>query len=353
MHRPARGRAQVEDAQLGLDAVAARDAREHVHLAHELRRPARRRAAVHLVRRPDLHDLARRASRPAGRPARAPPPGRGSRAGRWRRPRAGSARPRGAGRRAASRRGSRTARRAAPARARARARAPAPPAGARRRRARAGSGRLVLEADELERAPRRARRAPRAAAPSSPKATLPSHRQVREQRVVLEDHPDPALLGRHHGPARPRPRRSTTTSPASGRSKPAIRRSSVVLPQPDGPSTATQLAALDLEVSSRTAGHRAERLRQAAQPHVAHAGTASGSSTHARGRRGLDLARTRARTAGSARRPAAARRARSGGRAARRSRRATRSWPARPRSRACRRPAGAAAAWPAAPSSPR
>ncbi len=65
-------------------------------------------------------------------------------------------------------------------------------------------------------------------------------RQVREEGVVLEHHPDAAPL--RAAPTRPRRRPCSPairTVPASGVSKPAIRRSSVVLPQPDGPSRAT------------------------------------------------------------------------------------------------------------------
>ena len=67
-----------------------------------------------------------------------------------------------------------------------------------------------------------------------PKATLSAHRQVREQRVALEDGVDRALLGRHV--------RDVVAveqdPPASvGRSNPPIIRSVVVLPQPDGPSS--------------------------------------------------------------------------------------------------------------------
>ena len=66
------------------------------------------------------------------------------------------------------------------------------------------------------------------------------HGQVREERVVLEDHPDPALLGTHPDTsASATGVRSSSMVPASGTSKPAIRRRRVVFPQPDGPSSAT------------------------------------------------------------------------------------------------------------------
>ena len=59
------------------------------------------------------------------------------------------------------------------------------------------------------------------------------HRQVREERVVLEDHVDRPLVGRHVGDVGSR---RCGSSPSVGSSKPPIIRSSVVLPQPEGPS---------------------------------------------------------------------------------------------------------------------
>ena len=61
------------------------------------------------------------------------------------------------------------------------------------------------------------------------------HRQVREQRVVLEDGVHVALERRRGGDVLAAQR----TVPAVGRSKPAIIRSTVVLPEPDGPSSVT------------------------------------------------------------------------------------------------------------------
>jgi hypothetical protein len=59
---------------------------------------------------------------------------------------------------------------------------------------------------------------------------------VRKQRIVLEHHADAPALGRHllAGVLTSAP--SSRISPASRRSKPAMQRSTVVLPQPDGPS---------------------------------------------------------------------------------------------------------------------
>jgi hypothetical protein len=61
------------------------------------------------------------------------------------------------------------------------------------------------------------------------------HRHVAEQRVVLEHEADVALAHVH---VRWRPRRRTARARV-GRSRPAMMRSSVVLPQPEGPSSAT------------------------------------------------------------------------------------------------------------------
>ncbi len=58
--------------------------------------------------------------------------------------------------------------------------------------------------------------------------------------------------GTHAPPATRRP--ATSTVPASGVSKPAIRRSSVVLPQPEGPSRATISPRSTQSDASTTAG---------------------------------------------------------------------------------------------------
>jgi hypothetical protein len=58
------------------------------------------------------------------------------------------------------------------------------------------AGRLVLETDQLERA-RREGVALVARAARQPEGHVGLHREVREQGVVLEHHPDAALLGRH------------------------------------------------------------------------------------------------------------------------------------------------------------
>ena len=148
------------------------------------------------------------------------------------------------------------------------------------RRERAGKrDALLLAAGELVRiaplAVRRGRRA-RAArrcgrrdrARGDAEADVLGHGQVREERVVLEHHADAAPLGRERSgraPATTLPSRQT--SPASGRSKPAIRRRSDVLPQPLGPSEGDELALLDAEVGAarpraprRSASRRRARI---------------------------------------------------------------------------------------------
>ena len=85
------------------------------------------------------------------------------------------------------------------------------------------------------RRPARRGRSPR----RRPKPTLPADRQVREQGAVLGDVADAAALGRQRAAAGSRrPCSARTTVPARGRSKPAMTRSRVVFPLPDGPSTA-------------------------------------------------------------------------------------------------------------------
>ena len=87
---------------------------------------------------------------------------------------------------------------------------------------------------------------------------------VREQRVVLEHRVDVALVGR----ARVTSLRRGTRAPLVGRSKPAIIRRQVVLPEPDGPSSEknSPRATSRLDVVDRH--ERAEGLRHAVQPHA-------------------------------------------------------------------------------------
>ena len=61
------------------------------------------------------------------------------------------------------------------------------------------------------------------------------HGLVREEQEVLEHHADMAAVGRQAGDVLPADR---PPAPRSGRSSPAMMRSSVVLPEPLGPSRA-------------------------------------------------------------------------------------------------------------------
>ena len=82
------------------------------------------------------------------------------------------------------------------------------------------------------------------------------HREVREQRVGLEDRVDVALVRRVVVTSSP-PR---WTRPAVGSSNPPIMRSVVVLPQPDGPSIAKKLPRGISRSSSSTAVMSPNRL---------------------------------------------------------------------------------------------
>ena len=142
------------------------------------------------------------------------------------------------GGRAGRGRGRRAARRGAAAGARARASGPARPAGPRRRR-----GRPPSAARSRAGRPARAGRATRPAIAgrgtplhAQPEGHVLAHVAVGEQLVVLEHEPEAPPVGRHGGevlavPARRGRRRA--------RASPATTRSSVVLPPPLGPCTAT------------------------------------------------------------------------------------------------------------------
>ena len=90
-------------------------------------------------------------------------------------------------------------------------------------------------------------------------------RQVREQRVALEDGVDVALVRRQR---RHVALRRGTTGPRVGCSKPPIMRSVVVLPQPDGPSMAKNAPRGISSERSSTAVDLAEALRHVLEPHV-------------------------------------------------------------------------------------
>ncbi len=76
-----------------------------------------------------------------------------------------------------------------------------------------------------------------------PYSTFCAHAQVREERVVLEHEPDAPALRRQarcRGRRRTTSRRPTRSDPLRGLSSPATARSTVVLPAPDGPTSATR-----------------------------------------------------------------------------------------------------------------
>ena len=85
-----------------------------------------------------------------------------------------------------------------------------------------------------------------------PKADVLGHGAMRKQRVGLEHHAHVALVHRQSVMSRP----PTWTRPSSGSSKPAIMRSVVVLPQPDGPSSEKNSPAAMSSVTSSTATTR-------------------------------------------------------------------------------------------------
>ena len=91
------------------------------------------------------------------------------------------------------------------------------------------------------------------------------HGHVGKQRVGLEHHADIALLDRHVGHVgvveQIRP-------PASGVSRPAMMRSSVVLPQPEGPSsTIVSPRAISSDHRLQRAGAVGERLGAGGDAH--------------------------------------------------------------------------------------
>ena len=89
-----------------------------------------------------------------------------------------------------------------------------------------------------------------------PEAHVVGHRQMREQRVALEDGVDRTLLGRDDETSSP----SISTRPLVGRSNPPIIRSVVVLPQPDGPSRAKNSPAAICRSTPSTASSSSKRF---------------------------------------------------------------------------------------------
>ena len=236
--------------------IAAHHAGQHVDLAHELRRPPLRRLGVHVLGRADLHDPALAHQRqPIGQGQSLLLVVRNQNRGG-----AGIAQDQldlppevGAQRRIEAREGlvekdhlglgsERAGQRDTLALA----------AGELVRMA----VRLVLQAHELERAQR-----PVTIAAPAAEGDVALDREVREQRVVLEDHPDPAPLGRDPA-AVPRDRSPAHgDAPDSGRSNPAMRRSSVVFPHPDGPSTANSSPGCTASVTLVDGAREPEALR--------------------------------------------------------------------------------------------
>ena len=164
--------------------------------------------------------------------------------------------------RGGSRRGTRTARRGARAPAGRQARARARPAAAGRPRAGVGSGPRGRSSRPSRSARRTSAAAPFAARQAE--ADVGDHGEVGEQRAFLGDVADAAAFGRHVVGRRRRPSSSPSAIvPRSARSKPAMRRSSVVLPLPEAPRIAVSEPAGDLEVDVAQDRERAERLAHA------------------------------------------------------------------------------------------
>ena len=94
---------------------------------------------------------------------------------------------------------------------------------------------------------------------------LPVDRHVRIERIGLEDHGDAALGGRQL--VDPPAADATARRPVIV-SSPAMMRSSVDLPQPEGPTKTHELAVLDLEVDVVQDLDGAEGLGDAAKGDV-------------------------------------------------------------------------------------
>ena len=107
--------------------------------------------------------------------------------------------------------------------------------------------------------------------PGKPEGDVLADAEMREQATVLRDVADPALEGRA-------PRRVPLTtvppmriSPASGGSNPAMRRSTVVLPQPDGPTIATVRPSATTRSNDVEGLDLAECLRDPVEDDLSHA----------------------------------------------------------------------------------
>ena len=124
--------------------------------------------------------------------------------------------------------------------------------------------------------------------------------EVGEEGEVLEDMATRRFSGARKllGPLKTRP--SSSISPASGASKPAMSRSSVVLPQPLGPSSASTSPCRTARSAPLTAAIASKRLATARQARkgliaVTAPGPASGRRRRPTARRGQAKARPPAR----------------------------------------------------------
>ena len=97
-----------------------------------------------------------------------------------------------------------------------------------------------------------------------------AHVHVRVEREHLEDEGDVALVA--PAPA-PRPAPSSRICPELGSSSPAIIRSVVVLPQPEGPSSMKNSPSPMVKVESSHRDEVAERLAQVADDDLGHGAT--------------------------------------------------------------------------------
>ena len=128
-----------------------------------------------------------------------------------------------------------------------------------RRTARAAAGRRLRQPDPRQRLAGALRRSS-AATPAEPSGSATLSSVDRHGRGAAAGRRCPPA--RHPGAAR---RRRPSTAPASGRSRPAISRSSVLLPQPFGPMTTVNepAATLEAEAAERsTAPSRADKAQR-------------------------------------------------------------------------------------------
>ena len=141
---------------------------------------------------------------------------------------------------------------------------------------------LLLPAGELMRvaiargrpcptASSRSATASRRSAAGEAEADVGRHRQMREQAALLRHVADAAAFRWHVGAGPVDDRSPSATVPLSACSKPAMTRSSVVLPLPDGPRMAVSESLRNIEVDAVAGPRRAaERLRQARDGELGH-----------------------------------------------------------------------------------